>query len=81
MLKPSDLAMPGTDGFSLMRELTCRLPDESRPPAIAMSAYVSPVDIERSREAGFARHLGKPADYPRLVSTIAELAGMANSAG
>jgi signal transduction histidine kinase/ActR/RegA family two-component response regulator len=77
----ADLAMPGTDGFTLMRELACRLPEERRPPAIAMSAYVSPADIERSREAGFARHLGKPADYQRLASTIAELAGMVNSAG
>ena len=26
-----------------------------------------------------ARHLGKPADYQRLVTTIAELAGVVNS--
>jgi signal transduction histidine kinase/ActR/RegA family two-component response regulator len=77
----ADLAMPGTDGFALLRELTGRYAETTPPPAIAISAYVSQSDIERSREAGFARHLGKPADYQRLVSTIAEVAGMANSAG
>jgi len=46
---------------------------------IAMSAYASPVDIERSTQAGFARHLGKPADYQRLVAAIAELTGMVKS--
>ena len=45
---------------------------------IAISAYASPLDIERSVQAGFARHLGKPADYQRLVSAIAEVAGMVN---
>jgi CheY-like chemotaxis protein len=75
----ADLAMPGMDGFSLMREIAARAADGTRPPAIAMSAYVTQSDIERSREAGFARHLGKPADYQRLVSTIAELAGVVNS--
>jgi signal transduction histidine kinase len=75
----ADLAMPGMDGFSLMREIGVRSTDGSRPPAIAMSAYVTQSDVERSREAGFARHLGKPADYQRLVSTIAELAGVVNS--
>jgi hypothetical protein len=39
-----------------------------------MSAYVGEEEVERSRRAGFACHLGKPADYQRLVSTIAELA-------
>jgi hypothetical protein len=44
-----------------------------------MSAYASQADIDRSKSAGFARHLGKPADYQRLVTTIAELAKVVNS--
>lgn len=75
----ADLAMPGMDGYGLLRELGRRQPD-GVPPVIAMSAYVSPVDVERSKRAGFARHLGKPADYQRLVATIAELAGTVKSA-
>jgi signal transduction histidine kinase len=74
----ADLAMPGMDGFALIREIESRTAGRM-PPVIAMSAYVSAADVERSRQAGFARHLGKPADYQRLVATIAELAGAMNS--
>jgi signal transduction histidine kinase/ActR/RegA family two-component response regulator len=74
----TDLAMPGMDGFGLLREILRKNPDGT-PPVIAMSAYASQADIERSKSAGFARHLGKPADYQRLVTTIAELAGVVNS--
>jgi CheY-like chemotaxis protein len=75
----ADLAMPGTDGYGLIRAIETRTTGPM-PPMIAMSAYVSPADVERSRQAGFARHLGKPADYQRLVATIAELAGAVNAA-
>jgi signal transduction histidine kinase/ActR/RegA family two-component response regulator len=74
----ADLAMPGMDGYALIRE-TARLVRGRMPPMIAMSAYASEVDIERSAQAGFARHLGKPADYQRLVNAIAEVAGLVNS--
>jgi signal transduction histidine kinase/ActR/RegA family two-component response regulator len=74
----TDLAMPGMDGFGLLREIERRAP-EGAPPVIAMSAYASQADIDRSKAAGFARHLGKPADYQRLVTTIAELANVVNS--
>ena len=40
---------------------------------IALSAYTAPADIERAHQAGFARHLGKPADYRDLVVSVAEL--------
>ena len=75
----ADLAMPGMDGYGLLREIGSRATGVM-PPVIAMSAYATQADVERSRQAGFARHLGKPADYQRLVATIAELAGMVNAA-
>ena len=68
----ADLAMPGMDGYALMERIVGT--HEAPPPVIAMSAYVGDEEIERARRAGFARHLGKPADYQRLVATIAELA-------
>jgi CheY-like chemotaxis protein len=73
----ADLAMPGMDGYGLIQE-TAKLVPGRMPPMIAISAYASQVDIERSAQAGFARHLGKPADYQRLVAAIAEVAGMVN---
>ena len=74
----ADLAMPVMDGFGLIRELAARMRGRM-PPVVAMSAYASQEDVERSMQAGFARHLGKPADYQLLVATIAELAGVVNS--
>jgi CheY-like chemotaxis protein len=74
----ADLAMPVMDGFGLIDELSARMPGRM-PPVVAMSAYASQTDVERSMQAGFARHLGKPADYQLLVATIAELAGVVNS--
>jgi signal transduction histidine kinase len=65
----ADIAMPGGDGFELVREIrTSRAPSL---PVIALSAYASAADERRALEAGFTRHLGKPADFDTLVSTIA----------
>jgi signal transduction histidine kinase/ActR/RegA family two-component response regulator len=69
----ADIALPGMDGYGLMREVVRRKGRDL--PAIALSAYMSPDDVRRSSEAGFAVHLGKPADYERLVRTIADLTG------
>ena len=74
----SDLAMPGMDGYGLIHTISTTLPHP--PPMIAMSGHMSERDVQRSVEAGFARHLGKPADYQRLVETIAELAKNVNFA-
>ncbi len=69
----ADVAMPGMDGYELMRRIasTSRRP---HPPAIALTAYVADEDA-RIREAGFAFYVAKPADYDDLVQKIAQLAG------
>jgi signal transduction histidine kinase len=72
----SDLAMPGMDGYDLIHTIAATFSDP--PPVIAMSGHVSERDVQRSIAAGFARHLGKPTDYQRLVETIAELARNVN---
>ena len=74
----SDLAMPGMDGYALVRAIAATI--DNPPPVIAMSGLVNERDVQRSIAAGFARHLGKPADYQRLVETIAELAKSVNFA-
>jgi CheY-like chemotaxis protein len=43
-------------------------------PAIALSGFGSPADIEQSRSAGFAIHLTKPVDFRQLEQAILQLA-------
>jgi CheY-like chemotaxis protein len=71
-----DIGMPDVDGYELMRRIARR---RDAPRAIAFSAYVGSDAVQRSKEAGFAMHMGKPADYKRLVKAVAELAGAVES--
>ncbi|MDQ3348100.1 MAG: ATP-binding protein [Acidobacteriota bacterium] len=68
----TDLAMPGMDGYTLIREIES-LAGQATPPVIALSAYTTAADVERATLAGFARHIGKPADYGALVASVAEV--------
>jgi CheY-like chemotaxis protein len=67
----ADLAMPGMDGYALVREIGA---GADAPPVIALSACASPADGERAVLDGFACHLAKPTDYRQLVLSVAELA-------
>ncbi|HEU4688629.1 MAG TPA: ATP-binding protein, partial [Vicinamibacterales bacterium] len=69
----SDIAMPGRDGYSLMREILAADPAQTPRVTIALSAYASPQDYKRSIDAGFQRHLSKPVDPVALVETLREL--------
>jgi signal transduction histidine kinase/ActR/RegA family two-component response regulator len=69
----SDVAMPGMDGYALIRELRAQGGLTPSPVAIALTAYAAPEDVRRAAEAGFALHLTKPADCARLVRAIADL--------
>ena len=66
----SDLAMPGEDGFSLLRRVRALAPSL---PAIAVSALVRDQERAAAVAAGFDAHLGKPVDAPTLLRTIATL--------
>jgi signal transduction histidine kinase/ActR/RegA family two-component response regulator len=69
----SDIAMPGRDGYSLMREIRTTADAHIPRVSIALSAYAGPQDYQRSIEAGFQRHLAKPVDPLVLVETLREL--------
>jgi signal transduction histidine kinase len=70
----SDIGMPETDGHAFMRQIR-RLPAErgGQTPAVALTAYASPDDARRAREAGFQVFLAKPLDSRALINAIAEL--------
>jgi len=64
----SDLGLPDGSGHDLMRQLRQR---GHRFPGIALSGYGQAEDIQRSREAGFAAHLTKPASREAVIAAIA----------
>ena len=71
----SDIGMPGTDGYALIREVRRRSADEGGDvPAIALAAYFQSDDLRLAVEAGFQWHVTKPVDPDLLVSQIAALA-------
>ena len=64
----SDLGLPDGSGHDLIRQLRQR---GHKFPGIALSGYGQTDDIQRSREAGFAAHLTKPASREAVVEAIA----------
>jgi PAS domain S-box-containing protein len=71
----SDIAMPGEDGYSLIRKIAGARPDVRPLPAAAVTAYATTEDRQRALDAGYRDHLTKPVDPGTLVATVARLAG------
>jgi signal transduction histidine kinase len=72
----SDIAMPGEDGYALIRKVRARTMEEGgRVPAVALSAYGRAEDRMKALLAGFQVHVGKPIEPGRLVSIVAGVAG------
>src|SRR6185436_8406903 len=55
----SDIAMPGEDGYSLIRKIASARPDARPLPAAAVTAYATSEDRQRALEAGYRDHLTK----------------------
>ena len=72
----TDVGMPGEDGYSLLRRLRRDAGPQGfrRIPAVALTAYARPEDVEQAHAAGFEAHLPKPVDAGLLVGTVARLA-------
>lgn len=70
----SDIAMPGEDGFDLIRQVRNRLriPPE-RLPALALSAFGDMQTRVAALGAGFQLHLQKPAEVADIVAAVVEL--------
>jgi two-component system, cell cycle response regulator DivK len=64
-----DMALPGTDGYSLARELRGR-PETSQLPILALSAFAMPGDAERALAAGCSDYLTKPIRRADLLERV-----------
>ena len=70
----SDLAMPGEDGFSLIRKVRARASERgARLPAAALSAYVRAEERAEAALAGFDLHLPKPIEPIALAGALERL--------
>jgi len=70
----SDIGMPVEDGYVFIRQLRA-LPAErgGRIPAVTVTGYSTPADVERALAAGFQIHLSKPIDPVALIEAVAKL--------
>jgi signal transduction histidine kinase/ActR/RegA family two-component response regulator len=76
----ADIAMPGEDGYSLIRKLRAlELPALASIPAAALTAFARNEDRQQALEAGFQLHLAKPIDAHTLVSAVATLGGRSSA--
>jgi signal transduction histidine kinase/ActR/RegA family two-component response regulator len=72
----SDIAMPGEDGYSLIRRVRAlAAPAVASIPAAALTAFARKEDRQQALQAGFQLHLTKPIDARTLISAVATLGG------
>jgi len=71
----ADIAMPGEDGYALIRRVREGLvPGSASIPAAAITAFAREEDRLLAVRAGFQMHLAKPVDPDCLVAAVASLA-------
>lgn len=72
----SDIGMPETDGYELMRKVRSLQPKLGvRFPGIALTAFARTEDRTRALLAGFVAHVAKPVESAELIATIAAVTG------
>jgi PAS domain S-box-containing protein len=68
----SDISMPGMDGFEFLGKLHA-LPGYHDLPAIALTGFGRPEDVQRAHEQGFYAHLTKPFDIQTLAGLLQKM--------
>ncbi|HEY0375733.1 MAG TPA: ATP-binding protein [Pyrinomonadaceae bacterium] len=72
----ADIAMPGEDGYALIKRVRALDPAHGgNVPAAALTAYASSEDRRRVLLSGFQIHLPKPVEPAELAAVVASLAG------
>jgi signal transduction histidine kinase len=76
----SDIAMPGDDGYTLIRRIRARKTEQGgRMLAVALTAYDRTEDRVKALSAGFHVHVGKPIEPSKLVTVVANVTGHAGT--
>jgi PAS domain S-box-containing protein len=65
----SDISMPEMDGFEFLSRLR-QLPGKEDLPAVALTGFGRPEDVQRAVDEGFYAHLTKPFDIQRLAMLL-----------
>jgi PAS domain S-box-containing protein len=68
----SDISMPGMDGFEFLGKLR-KLPGKADIPAVALTGFGRPEDVQRATREGFFAHLTKPFDIETLATLLQKL--------
>ena len=72
----SDIGLPGSDGYELIRRVRRRSEDRGgQLPALALTAYADPDTVQKALAAGFQIHLAEPVSPADLLRGLARLAG------
>ncbi len=64
-----DIGLPGLDGFAVARTLRADA-SAAGTRLVALSGYALPDDVQRAAEAGFERHIAKPASFEKLMDVL-----------
>ena len=68
----SDISMPEMDGFEFLSKLR-KLPGKEDVPAVALTGFGRPEDVQRACNEGFYAHLTKPFDIQTLASILQKM--------
>lgn len=68
----SDISMPEMDGFEFLSRLR-ELPGKEELPAVALTGFGRPEDVQRASDQGFYAHLTKPFDLQTLARLLQKI--------
>jgi PAS domain S-box-containing protein len=76
----TDIAMPGEDGYALIRRVRALPSSIGEIPAVALTAYTDPQSVQDAFAAGFDAHLGKPLEPHVLADALTKVLAVRKSA-
>ena len=69
----SDIALPDEDGYSLIRRIRELGGKAATVPAIALTAWARPADMQAILAAGYQLHIAKPADIDVILKSLGKV--------